>query len=538
MTVTATNNRISYAGNGTNGPFPLNFAFLADSHLKVIASEIATGIDTVLTLNTHYTCLGAGVALGAGSISITLAGAWALMPATYNLTIIRDPDQLQNTDLTANDKFPAETVETAFDKLTMLCQRFTDVFKRSMKAPDSYSTDLVFSSTDWALRASKGVVFDAGGNLTVGALASVAVSAAMVALVQAASISAAQAILLIPQSKNFVGNASLRVDQLSLASGFTPTTSAVLTDRWGSGLTQASKLTFQRVLDGPPGFLYSLKVTVAAQFAPGAADAFNMSTCIEGYDIVPLKVGTADAAQVTFSFWAKTSVPGNYSFRMYNGNGGAPRQYLFTQAITGIWTKYTKTVTMDTAGTWDATNGIGLLLGVDLGSGTNAQSVNVNAWGAENRTGVTGNVSFVNQVNGSTLNLAGFKFEGGAVATAHDVPVYSAEWLHCMRYLRRFKGVQAGNRIAGIGAVFAATDAFFVYNDVPMRALPTCSFNGSIALNDNTVSAAVTAIGTLIWDQSGIEIPITAGGGGLTVGRACTIRSNSATDYLQLDASI
>lgn len=129
MTV-ETSNSISgpYAGAGTTGPFTVNFRFLDQAHLRVIRTD-NTG-EHVLVLTTDYTVAGVGNPTG----SVTLVAA---LPVGQTLTIIRNVPQTQEADYVQNDDFPAQSHETALDKLTMICQQISEQLGRSITIPAS-----------------------------------------------------------------------------------------------------------------------------------------------------------------------------------------------------------------------------------------------------------------------------------------------------------------------------------------------------------------------------------------------------------------
>lgn len=115
-----------YAGAGTIGPFTVGFRFLADSHLQVVRTSTA-GIDTTLTLTTHYSVAGAGATTG----TVTLVTALAV---GEKLTIIRKVPFTQEADYVPGDSFPAESHEQALDKLTMETQQLKETVSRSITA--------------------------------------------------------------------------------------------------------------------------------------------------------------------------------------------------------------------------------------------------------------------------------------------------------------------------------------------------------------------------------------------------------------------
>ncbi len=138
MTLSSSTSRISYAGDGASTSFPIPFKFLADADIKAIRSE-ASGTETTWSLNSDYTLSGAGNPAG-GTLAATSAPA-----SGETLTILRDVTINQETDLTEGDPLPAETLETALDKLTMICQQIDEEMTRAVKLVKSSSkTDVDF----------------------------------------------------------------------------------------------------------------------------------------------------------------------------------------------------------------------------------------------------------------------------------------------------------------------------------------------------------------------------------------------------------
>ena len=118
MTISTTDWRISYNGNSATTVFSFPYKFLANAHLFVISVD-AAGVETVKTITTDYTVTGAGDDAG-GEVTMLVA------PATgTTLVIYRDTEVVQETDYISGDPFPAESHETALDKLTMIMQEKT-----------------------------------------------------------------------------------------------------------------------------------------------------------------------------------------------------------------------------------------------------------------------------------------------------------------------------------------------------------------------------------------------------------------------------
>lgn len=122
--ISADDNREVYLGAGTRGPFTIPFYFLDNAHIKAVKTHIITLVETPLVLTTDFTLTGVGNPDG-GALTLTIGHG--NLSSSYKLTIYRDPDALQLTDLTPYDKFPAESVEATVDKATMLIQRLREV---------------------------------------------------------------------------------------------------------------------------------------------------------------------------------------------------------------------------------------------------------------------------------------------------------------------------------------------------------------------------------------------------------------------------
>jgi len=154
MTVSSTTSKVSYTGNGLTTAFAVPFYFLEAADLQVILRTGTT--ETVQALTTNYTVTGAGVSSG-GTVTMLTAPA-----AAVTVTIRRNIEATQETDLLPNDRLPAESLETALDKVTMLTQQLGEESARSIKFPAS---DAVMSSQVPAAsaRASKFLSFDANG---------------------------------------------------------------------------------------------------------------------------------------------------------------------------------------------------------------------------------------------------------------------------------------------------------------------------------------------------------------------------------------
>lgn len=128
MTISATQVRKTFTGDGSTAAFTYNYRFLANADLKVYQEG------TLKTITTHYTVTGAGDA-GGGTVTFVTAPA-----LNDEIVILNDPASTQSLDLVDNDIFPAESLEAVLDRQTLQIQRCRDLIGRSMTLSDTDTT--------------------------------------------------------------------------------------------------------------------------------------------------------------------------------------------------------------------------------------------------------------------------------------------------------------------------------------------------------------------------------------------------------------
>jgi hypothetical protein len=181
MTISTTDSRISYNGNGVTTVFAFPYRFLANADLVVVEVS-STGVETVKTLTTHYTLTGAGDDAG-GSVTMLVAPA-----VGTRLIVYRDTAITQETDYISGDPFPAETHERALDRLTMIAQEVGSDADRSIKVPVGDPSSLSTVLPAAANRKDKFVVFDATtGEVEVSTVTQTQVASAVAAAYAAGS---------------------------------------------------------------------------------------------------------------------------------------------------------------------------------------------------------------------------------------------------------------------------------------------------------------------------------------------------------------
>jgi len=166
MTIASQTNKVIYTCDGSTVEFPYTFRILEDADIDVILYTIADGTETTLTLTTHYTVSDAGEAAGG---NVTTVSTYS---SAYKLILRRGLDYTQETDYVANDPFPAESHETALDKLTMLVQQLKEVVDRAIVQDSAQSSTTQFP----AASASKVIGWNADGDALENKVASSAIS--------------------------------------------------------------------------------------------------------------------------------------------------------------------------------------------------------------------------------------------------------------------------------------------------------------------------------------------------------------------------
>ena len=277
--------------------------------------------------------------------------------------------------------------------------------------------------------------------------------------------------------KNRIMNGAMVIDQRNAGASVTPTNGQYLVDRFGAGLTQASKFTAQQSTTAPAGFVNSQLVTSSSAYSIGSTDRFWLYQSIEGLNVADLAWGTASAATVTLSFWVRSSLTGTFGGSLQNG--AQNRSYPFSFTINSANTFEYKTITIagDQSGTWLTTNAVGIYLNIGLGVGS-TYSGTAGSWAASTYFSATGATSVVG-TNGATFYITGVQLEAGSTATSFDYRPYGTESNLCWRYCFVQGYAQGSGAYGSIGVgVNQSTTAVAVdyFLPVPMRTTPSLTW--------------------------------------------------------------
>jgi hypothetical protein len=218
---------------------------------------------------------------------------------------------------------------------------------------------------------------------------------------------------------------------------------------------------------------YTIITTPDAAIAAG--DYLAYTYIVEGYDVHPLM-----GHNITLSFWVKALAEGTYcvSFR----NSGSDRSYVVDYTLASdVWTKVTMTVPMtETGGTWDYTNGLGLVIWFTAASGSTYQTA-PDTWTTGNyiaSTNITNNID----TTSDHFRLAQVKLERGTVATPYTSRPFEEELALCQRYYEKSYAFDEAVGSAGDGYIHLECPAAYTtravtyggaHFKVEKRSIPT-----------------------------------------------------------------
>lgn len=127
MTISNADLRVQTAGDGTTTAFPFTMQVSATTDVVVYLQETG-GIPAIQTEGVDYSVALSGSPPGSsgGTVNFLLSAPLAVEV----VTIILDPALTQETDLPTGGPFPADSVETALDKLLNIAKRTRDLVTR------------------------------------------------------------------------------------------------------------------------------------------------------------------------------------------------------------------------------------------------------------------------------------------------------------------------------------------------------------------------------------------------------------------------
>jgi hypothetical protein len=301
---------------------------------------------------------------------------------------------------------------------------------------------------------------------------------------------------LTPQASNMqpfnrIINGAMTIDQRNAGASVAFISAAYCLDRWVGAVGTASGTTIQRSTTATTGFSNSALITIGTGAAPSSGAVNRIYQVIEGYNIADLSWGTASAATVTLSFWVRSSVIGTFSGALYGASTIQSYPFNYTISVANTFERKTVTIAGPTTGTWGDTNGTGLYLNFDLGSGTSFKT-SAGSWSTGTFIGATSSVNLC-ATSGATFYITGVQLEAGSSASSFAHENYSDTLRKCRRYLPAYNGLNT----FGACTTYTTNTGWcpFLF-DTPTRVAPT-GISISSAAHFNVVNAGVPSAITI-----------------------------------------
>jgi len=280
--------------------------------------------------------------------------------------------------------------------------------------------------------------------------------------------------------RNRIINGAMVIDQRNAGASVTASGSEVYpVDRWvvaafnatGGGAT----LTGQQSSTAPTGFNKSIAVTVnGTDTSLGTNDLYEVTQRIEGNNTADLGWGASGAANISLSFWVRSSVTGTYSVGVENSNGTRAYVVTYTISAANTWEYKTFSIPGDTTGTWGTSTGIGIQLRWCLATGTDRVAGAANAWSGGNYIAISSTANPIMGTSGATFYITGVQLEKGATATSFDYRPYGTELGLCQRYY--YKQPATAYQSALLDGGSSDYPSIYVTHPVEMRTTPSTTF--------------------------------------------------------------
>ena len=236
------------------------------------------------------------------------------------------------------------------------------------------------------------------------------------------------------------------------------------------------------------GFAKAQRIDVTtADSSLAASDYAFLGYRFEGQDLQQLKKGTANAQQVTLSFYIKSPKIGTHIVELVDqSNSGRHVNKAYTVNVANTYEKKTITFPMETSNTITNDNARRMDLNWWLAAGSNYSSGTLQTnWGSD--TDANRAVGQVNCMDSTSndIYITGVQLEVGSVATDFEHRSFGQELALCQRY---YQFIDYYSNTGSGSNAFKFAENISYYQQ--MRATPTFS---SSARGSNTGTASPSA---------------------------------------------
>ena len=260
--------------------------------------------------------------------------------------------------------------------------------------------------------------------------------------------------------------------------------------------------------------------------SPAVGEHNALRYYMTGTDFKPLH-----EQQVTISFWCKTAAANSgdtYTLALFNNSVG--RSYVTDFTATSSWTKITKTITLDTSGTWTiADTTVGIVVCITLQAGSTYQGT-ADSWEGAFDLGTSSTSNFMDSTSNEfyisqlqlVLGSTSPNFLGESITTVARQVEY---------YVERYSLDSASNEhLVNINGTQTSTADSEYRWAVRKRAAPTVTFTAGATFAATTVSAGATctAITASTIVPTGFRLRVTQAGTTWTIGGGGNVRRDGS----------
>ena len=308
--------------------------------------------------------------------------------------------------------------------------------------------------------------------------------------------------------RNIIINGDMSIAQRGTSTSGITGSGVFVVDRWKMDEVADSTLTMSQetLTSGDAynnGFKKSLKVLVTtADTSIGTTQSVQLTQPVEAQNLQYLNFGTANAKDLTLSFWYKSNVTGVHTVcidKMDSTRAACPLEFTVSSADT--WTKYTlnanaNSVVQGSTAAIANDNGTGFRVMWGLAYGSAYQSGTNGTW-VQNGTGsfTTSNQQNILASASNYIELTGVQLEAGTTASDFEFLPVDVNLDRCQRYYQNSYGVglypetSTGNYIAIHILSWGDGNAQGIAYYKPMRSTPTVTLrDGSTTTTGKVIS--------------------------------------------------
>jgi hypothetical protein len=347
-------------------------------------------------------------------------------------------------------------------------------------------------------------------------------------------------------ARNLVYNGAMQVAQRSASVTSITTAGYYTADRFGTQISALGTWT-QSVEDDAPsgsGLRKSLKILcTTADAAPAASDFLYFDHRLEGQDLQRISKGTAEAKQLTLSFWVKSNVTGTYIAALRDTDNSRVVSASYAVSASATWEEKVITFPADITGVFNNDNELSLAVNWWLGVGSNYTSGTLDtSWGAASNANRAVGQTNLAAATDNYWQVTGVQLEVGPVATPFEFKSFGQELRECQRYYQKV-GTSANNQGMFSGMCNSTTEGYFTFSfRTTMRTPPTALETTGTAANyeifrkagGSTSCNTVPSFTTASEDTAFFLFPVASG---LTAGEAVIARMD-AGGYLAWSAEL